>query len=131
MRLANSTGNERAGDTIARPPCTGRPAAGVFRLTIHDTAAEFRLAAEGRVTVAGAAEMERCWRTAASTVAQRRFVIDTGGAASIDEDARSILERLRNEGARWIAARPRMSLRDALLCLVNRLRFWTCANCAD
>jgi hypothetical protein len=115
-----------------------------FRVTIHDRAAEFRLAIEGGFTAAGAGEVEQCWRTAASIMDGRAFVVDLSGVASADAAATELLARMHESGARFVgggreAARavaaiaggepvqpapsaPRLS--EMLACLLFRLRTW-------
>jgi len=65
-----------------------------FRVTIHDGSGEFRLQLQGNLGPAESREVESCWRTAASTIGGRRFIVDLylgpvsahpGGRVAVDE----------------------------------------------
>lgn len=88
---------------FSRPP---RKRPSVFRVTIHDSAAEFRLAIEGSLTAGGANEVEQCWRTAASIIDGRAFVVDLSGVASLDAAVTDLFARMHENGARFIAGGP-------------------------
>ncbi len=69
-----------------------------FRVTIHDSAREFRLAMEGDLGAPQAREVESVWTTAASTIPGRAFVIDLAGITSVDPLAAPLLARMRERG---------------------------------
>lgn len=111
--------------------CPKRSASVAFRVTIHDSAAEFRLAVEGPIGVAGAADVEQRWRTAASSIGGRRAVLDLRGATAIEEGAGEAIGRLRAEGAVVEArgaeerdADRRMSFSEVVECMAYRLTTW-------
>jgi len=77
---------------------------------IHDGAAEFRFELEGAMESGDVAELEQCWRTAASTVAGKALVVDLTSLTRIDERGRQLLSRWREAGAQFIAGPESMAV---------------------
>ena len=48
----------------------------MLKITLHDSAGEFRLNLEGRLAGPWVRELELCWLTASSTTGGRRTVVD-------------------------------------------------------
>ncbi len=100
------------------------------RVAIHDTSSEFRLQLEGPFGATEAREAESCWRTAASTIDGRRFIVDVSRIGSLDPAAEELLFRMRESGAQFRkvpsgADLPTLSQLPALLaCLLLRLEAW-------
>ena len=86
--------------------CPKRQNDAPFRVSIHDHADAFRLKIEGRIAAHNAAEIEARWRTGASTIGKRAFLVDLAGATSVDAAARGLLARMHAEGARLIGGGP-------------------------
>ncbi len=86
--------------------CPKRHSSREFRIGIHDSAAAFRLKLEGPLGAAGVPEVEACWRTAASTMAGREFIVDLSDAAPADTAGEELVARLRAGGARFLTAEP-------------------------
>jgi len=70
---------------------------------IHDGAAQFRFELEGALSSGDAAELDQCWRTAASSIAGKAFVVDLTALTAIDESGRQLLDRWRQSGAEFVA----------------------------
>jgi len=70
-----------------------------FRVTIHDGSGEFRLQLQGNLGPAESREVESCWRTAASTIGGRRFIVDLSLVQSLHTPAAELLSRIRDSGA--------------------------------
>ena len=66
---------------------------------LHDGSTSFRIQLLGTLTEADLPELSGCWRTARSSVAGRRLVIDSTGFERLDEAGRSWLEEMIAEGA--------------------------------
>ncbi len=86
-----------------------------FSVTIHDSASEFRLAIRGGFTAADANQVEQCWRTAASTIGGKAFVVDLIGVALLDTVVTDLLARMHENGARFIAGGPETALAVAAI----------------
>src|ERR1022692_4584893 len=70
---------------------------------IHDGAAQFRFELEGALAVGDVAELDQCWRTAASSIAGKTWVVDLTSLTAIDESGRQLLNRWRQAGAEFVA----------------------------
>jgi hypothetical protein len=77
-----------------------------FQLTIHDSALALRLKMAGALASAEVGEVELCWRTAASTMAGRRFVVDLTYLESVDVEGRALLARMYAGSAEFVGATP-------------------------
>lgn len=73
-----------------------------LRVTIHDSAQAFRLQLEGDLAGDHTREAEWCWRTAASTIAGRAFVVDLSNIRSIDSRGQDLLTRMQSAGAELV-----------------------------
>lgn len=83
---------------INNPP-TSRVRASSFKYYIHDSCAELRLKLIGEMTEADIAELKGCWRTAKTTLAKRKLVLDLRSLRMIDESARDWLAEMSRAGA--------------------------------
>jgi len=70
---------------------------------IHDGAAQFRFELEGPLGAGDVAELDQCWRTAASTIAGKALVVDLTSLTTIDESGRQLLNRWREAWAQFVA----------------------------
>ena len=84
----------------------------MLKITLHDTAAEFRLRLEGRLAGPWVGELRQCWQTAASTTAGRKTVMDLREVDFVDDDGMALLQEMCAAGIRFLAATPLM--KDAL-----------------
>jgi hypothetical protein len=87
--------------------CPKRREAALFRVTIHDFAQAFQLQLEGRFTAAEVPEVEARWRTAASIIGNRAFRVDLRAVSDADAAGRSLLGRMHESGAEFIADSPK------------------------
>jgi len=71
----------------------------MLKITLHDSAGEFRLTLEGRLAGHWVRELELCWRTASSTTAGRRTVVDLAAVDFVDTAGEELLDSLYAEGA--------------------------------
>jgi hypothetical protein len=93
-----------------------------FRVGIHDGSGEFRLKLEGRLGAEESREVEWCWRTGASTIGARRFVVDVSRALLVDSAAADLLRRMRESGAEFVETPVREPFRPGrLVGLLGRL----------
>lgn len=70
---------------------------------IHDSAAQFRFELEGPLASGDVAELDQCWRTAASTIAGKTLVVDLTSLTAIDDSGRQLLNCWRQAGAEFVA----------------------------
>ena len=78
----------------------------MLKITLHDTALEFRLKLEGRLSGAWVRELEQCWRTASSTTEGRKTVVDLAEVDFIDPAGQNLLSRMHTEGVEMEAVTP-------------------------
>ena len=81
----------------------------MLRVTIYDSAVELRLHLEGRLAGAWVREAALCWKTAQSTVAERRVVVDLQDVAFVDAVGEQLLRATHHDGAELRAACPMMA----------------------
>ena len=78
----------------------------MLKITLHDTASEFRLSLEGRLAGAWVRELELCWRTASSTTAGRRTVADLADVDYVDSAGEELLGRMHASGVELCGETP-------------------------
>jgi anti-anti-sigma regulatory factor len=71
----------------------------------HDSATIFRFVLRGELSGRSVEDLEHAWQTAVSTAAGKEFVVDTSGVTGMDATGQELLGRMRERGARVIAAR--------------------------
>lgn len=74
----------------------------MLRVTVHSCPKTLRLVVEGRLGGAHVVELETCWLTTVPNV-YLPVVVDLTGVTFIDCDARRLLTRMHEQGARLIA----------------------------
>jgi hypothetical protein len=74
---------------------------------MHDGPAAFRFELAGDLAAGDAARLEQEWRTASSTIGDRRLIVDLSFVTAIDEAARSLFQRWYAGGAQFAAISPR------------------------
>jgi len=89
---------------------------------IHDGAAQFRFELEGALASGDVAELDQCWRTAASTIAGKTLVVDLTSLTAIDESGRQLLYRFRQAGAEFVAGPESAAMLDGWNCAGSRVR---------
>jgi len=82
---------------------------------IHDGAAQFRFELRGCLASESVAELEQCWRTAASTLRGKDWIVDASALTGIGPSGRDLLHRWRVAGAQFVAgAESRALLADTI-----------------
>jgi ABC-type transporter Mla MlaB component len=72
----------------------------------HDGVEMFEFVLRGELSGDGVQNLERAWNTARSILAGRMLVVDISGIANADPQGVDLLSRMREAGARLIAALP-------------------------
>jgi hypothetical protein len=78
----------------------------MLKITLHDTASEFRLKLEGRLAGLWVRELGQCWHTAESTTEGRKTVVDLREVDFVDEDGVSLLGEMGRAGVKFQAETP-------------------------
>jgi len=78
----------------------------MLKITLHDSAREFRLKLEGRLSGPWVPELEQCWKTASSTTHGRKTVVDLGEVDFVDLAGQSLLAHMHAEGVQLLAVTP-------------------------
>lgn len=81
---------------------TARVRSSSFKYYIHDSCGELRLKLIGELTQADIAELNGCWSTAKTTLANRKLVLDLRSVKTVDEPARGWLAAMSDEGACYL-----------------------------
>jgi ABC-type transporter Mla MlaB component len=67
----------------------------MLKITLHDSADEFRLCLEGKLSGPWVGELRQCWQTASSTTQGRRTVLDLREVDFVDEAGETLLSEMR------------------------------------
>jgi hypothetical protein len=78
----------------------------MLKITLHDSAAEFRFHLEGRLSGPWVDELRQCWQTAASTTEGRSTVLDLHEVDFIDPAGQKLLSDMHAAGIRFVADTP-------------------------
>jgi anti-anti-sigma regulatory factor len=78
----------------------------MLKITLHDSATEFRLKLEGRLAGAWVKELEQCWRTASSTTSGRRTVVDLADVDFVDRAGEAVLTEMHASGVELVGETP-------------------------
>ncbi len=78
----------------------------MLKITLHDSAREFRLKLEGRLSGLWVHELEQCWLTASSTTEGRKTVLDLREVDFIDSEGQTVLARMHRRGVELVAGTP-------------------------
>jgi len=79
----------------------------------HDSATMFRFVLRGSLSGMSVQDLEQSWNTSSSVASQKEIVVDISGVTDADAAGVELLSRMRESGARLIAALPPKS--EALL----------------
>jgi hypothetical protein len=80
----------------------------MLKITLLDSAEEFRFRLEGKLSGPWVAELRQCWLTASSTTAGRRTVVDLDEVEYVDPSGETLLGEMTREGVRLRASTPFM-----------------------
>jgi len=75
----------------------------VLQYYMHDGPTAFRFELAGNLNQEGARRLDQDWRTASSTIGDRRLIIDMTFVTEVDERGRALIVRWHREGACLIA----------------------------
>ena len=78
----------------------------MLKITLHDSALEFRMTLEGRLSGLWVQELEQCWKTASSTTRDRKTVLDLGEVDFVDPAGEALLARMHAQGVELVAVTP-------------------------
>lgn len=78
----------------------------MLKITLHDTASEFRLRLEGKLAGLWVQELGQCWQTAASTTTGRKTVVDLREVDFVDDQGAALLCQMRRAGVKFLSATP-------------------------
>ena len=78
----------------------------MLKITLHDSATEFRLKLEGRLSGPWVHELEQCWKTASSTTHGRKTVLDLAEVDFVDPAGESLLAHMHSQGVELVAVTP-------------------------
>jgi hypothetical protein len=73
-----------------------------FKYYIHDGSGALRLKLVGELTRTEIDELNGCWRTAKTTLAGRKLVLDLRSLQAVDECGKDWLEGMREQGASYV-----------------------------
>jgi ABC-type transporter Mla MlaB component len=80
----------------------------MLKITLHDSADEFRFRLEGKLSGAWVGELRQCWQTASSTTQGRRTVLDLSEVDFVDAAGQSLLCDMKGAGVSIQVATPFM-----------------------
>ena len=80
----------------------------MLKITIHDSAGEFRLRLEGKLSGPWVTELRQCWETASSTTRGRRTVVDLREVDYVDEPGEALLADMHRRDVELLAITPLM-----------------------
>jgi anti-anti-sigma regulatory factor len=92
----------------------------MLKITLHDSAGEFRLNLEGRLAGPWVRELELCWRTASSTTGGRRTVVDLADVDFVDSDGEVILTQMHSAGVELVGETPLICAMLEQVCRTGR-----------
>ena len=78
----------------------------MLKITIHDSASQFRFHLEGRLSGPWVQELRQCWLTASSTTAGRNTVLDLRDVDFIDPEGQRLVAEMDARSVRIAAATP-------------------------
>lgn len=78
----------------------------MLKITVHDSAGELRFKLEGRLSGAWVGELRQCWKTALSTLRDRKTTLDLGEVDYVDSDGACLLSEMFQQGVALKASTP-------------------------
>jgi hypothetical protein len=80
----------------------------MLKITLHDSAGEFRFRLEGKLSGLWVGELRQCWETASSTTSGRRTLVDLRDVDFVDPQGEELLCDMSRRGVELQAATPFM-----------------------
>lgn len=78
----------------------------MLKITLHDSAGEFLLKLEGKLSGPWVQELEQCWKTASSTTEGRKTVVDLVEVDFVDPQGELLLCEMHARGVEMQAVTP-------------------------
>jgi hypothetical protein len=87
-----------------------------YQYYMHDGPTAFRFELTGHLNHAAARSLDQDWRTASSTIGDRRLIVDITFVTGADEQGRALITRWHQQGARLIAnSKASLALAESIL----------------
>ena len=80
----------------------------MLKITLHDSAGEFRFRLEGKLSGPWVGELRQCWETASSTTTGRRTLVDLREVDFVDPHGEELLCDMSRRGVEFQATSPFM-----------------------
>jgi hypothetical protein len=80
----------------------------MLKITLHDSAGEFRMCLEGKLSGPWVGELRQCWQTASSTTEGRRTILDLREVDFVDPAGESLLGDMTQSGVSMQVSTPFM-----------------------
>jgi hypothetical protein len=80
----------------------------MLKITLHDSAGEFRFRLEGKLSGPWVGELRQCWETASSTTSGRRTLVDLREVDFVDPPGEELLCDMSRRGVELQASSPFM-----------------------
>jgi len=80
----------------------------MLKITLHDSAEEFRFRLEGKLSGLWVGELRQSWETASSTTAGRRTLLDLREVEFVDEAGQELLCDMARQGVQLQGSTPFM-----------------------
>ena len=78
----------------------------MLRITVQNADDELQLKLEGKLSGPWVAELEECWRAAATKLGSRRLSVDLTSVTCVDAAGKYLLALMCKSGARFLTAGP-------------------------
>ena len=78
----------------------------MLKITLHDSSGELRFKLEGRLSGAWVGELRQCWKTALSTLRDRKTTLDLCEVDYVDHDGETLLREMSQHGVALKATTP-------------------------
>jgi ABC-type transporter Mla MlaB component len=75
----------------------------MLRITIHDELLVTSFVVEGKLVGPWVKELEKCWESVLAAYPSRSTLVDLAGVTFIDSEGRTLLTRMRRQGARLLS----------------------------
>jgi hypothetical protein len=74
----------------------------MLRISVHDESEVTSILVEGKLTAAGAFELEKCWLALIERQPLRSIVVKLAAVTFMDVESRELLMRMRRQGVRLV-----------------------------
>jgi anti-anti-sigma regulatory factor len=74
----------------------------MLRIGIHDDSGSTSFTIEGKLTPAGAVELEKCWQTVIAAQPLKSIVVNLAAVTFLDSECKELLIRMRRQGVKLV-----------------------------